>query len=201
MRETTTPYERLGRSFVVHLARANVCSGANNAGVQFELLEQDGMSDFARGYSALPEELRDSMFGGVANHVVNNLLVWVRAVAFRALINQTAKLRFFIDPATFSQDDFIAHGRFRAEASLRAARLCRQGMRDVITALGCGEDEAECAFLYRDPISRNQLVTLLPNLRKLQAQGGIREVICNMWISALATLLTKKERETYGISE
>ncbi len=79
MRETTTAYERLGRSFVVHLARANVyAAGAGRAGVRFGLFEQDGMSDFARGYSALPVELRDSMFAGLADYVVGNLLVWVR---------------------------------------------------------------------------------------------------------------------------
>ncbi|KAN0127573.1 hypothetical protein V8E53_011754 [Lactarius tabidus] len=79
MRQTTTAYERLGRSFVVHLARANVyATSAGRAGVRFGLFEQDGMSDFARGYSALPVELRDSMFGGLADYVVGNLLVWVR---------------------------------------------------------------------------------------------------------------------------
>ncbi|KAH9180218.1 hypothetical protein EDB89DRAFT_2061928 [Lactarius sanguifluus] len=102
MRETTMAYERLGRSFVVHLARANLyATGAGRAGVRFGLFELDGMSDFARGYSALPVELRDSMFAGLADYVVGNLLVWVRLL--RALIDQTAKLRSFIDSATFSQ--------------------------------------------------------------------------------------------------
>ena len=79
MRKTTTAYERFGRSFVVHLARANVyAADAERAGVRFGLFEQDGMSDFARGYSALPVELRDSMFAGLADYVVGNLLVWVR---------------------------------------------------------------------------------------------------------------------------
>ena len=79
MRQTTTAYERLGRSFVVHLARANVyATSAEGAGVRFCLFEQDGMSDFAQGYSALPVELRDSMFGDLADYVVGKLLVWVR---------------------------------------------------------------------------------------------------------------------------
>ena len=128
MRETTTAYERLGRSFVVHLARANVyAAGVGRAGVRFGLYEQDGMSDFARGYSALPVELRDSMFGGLADYVVGNLLVWVRCksvrlicstffflffflvsqttpvIVLRALIDQTAKLRTLFDPAAFSE--------------------------------------------------------------------------------------------------
>ena len=127
MRETTTAYERLGRSFIVHLARANVFSaGAGRAGVRFGLFEQDGMSDFARGYSALPVELRDSMFAGLADYyVVSNLLGWVRrnsvhlfsletsffvfvsqttqVIALRAVIDQTTKLCSLIDPATFSQ--------------------------------------------------------------------------------------------------
>ena len=126
MRETTTAYERLGRSFIVHLARANVFSaGAGRAGVRFGLFEQDGMSDFARGYSALPVELRDSMFAGLADYVVGNLLGWVRrksvclfsleisvfvfvsqttlVIALRAVIDQTTKLRSLIDPVTFSQ--------------------------------------------------------------------------------------------------
>ncbi|KAI9446782.1 hypothetical protein H4582DRAFT_604718 [Lactarius indigo] len=104
MRETTMAYERLGRSFVVHLARANVyTAGAGHAGVRFGLFEQDGMSDFARGYSSLPVELRDSMFAGLADYVVGNLLVWVRLIVLRALIDQTAKLHSLIDSATFSQ--------------------------------------------------------------------------------------------------
>ncbi|KAF8274265.1 hypothetical protein EI94DRAFT_1794479 [Lactarius quietus] len=104
MRKTTTAYERLSRSFVVHLARANVyTAGAGRSGVRFGLFEQDGMSDFARGYSALPIEIRDSMFGGLADYVVGNLLVWVRLIVLRALIDQTAKLRSFFDSATFSQ--------------------------------------------------------------------------------------------------
>jgi hypothetical protein len=125
MRETTTAYERLGRSFVVHLARANVyAADGERAEVRFGLFEQDGMSDFARGYSALPVELRDSMFAGLADYVAGNLLVWVRrksvpasfldpffwfvsqtmqVIVLRALMDQTAKLRPLIDPAAFAQ--------------------------------------------------------------------------------------------------
>jgi hypothetical protein len=104
MRQSTTAYERLGRSFVVHLARANVyATSAGRASVRFGLFEQDGMSDFARGYSVLPVELRDSMFGGLADYVVGNLLVWVRLIVLRALIDQTVRLRSLIDSATFSE--------------------------------------------------------------------------------------------------
>jgi hypothetical protein len=125
MRQSTTAYERLGRSFVVHLARANVyATSAGRASVRFGLFEQDGMSDFARGYSVLPVELRDSMFGGLADYVVGNLLVWVRCksihlftrpfyfgfvsqttqvIVLRALIDQTVRLRSLIDSATFSE--------------------------------------------------------------------------------------------------
>ena len=96
MRETTTAYERLGRSFVVHLARANVyAAGVGRAGVRFGLYEQDGMSDFARGYSALPVELRDSMFGGLADYVVGNLLVWVRCKSVRLICSTFFFLFFF----------------------------------------------------------------------------------------------------------
>ncbi|KAI9456699.1 hypothetical protein BJY52DRAFT_1275548 [Lactarius psammicola] len=113
MRETTTAYERLGRSFVVHLARANVYAvGAGRAGVRFGLFEQDGMADFARGYSALPVELRDSMFAGLADYVVGNLLVWVRLIVLRALVDQTAKLRSLIDSATFSQVSYLGQHHF-----------------------------------------------------------------------------------------
>lgn len=200
MRETTTAYERLGRSFVVHLARANVYT-AGRAGVRFGLFGQDGMSDFARGYSTLPAELRDSMFAGLADYVVGNLLVWVRLIVLRALIDQTAKLRSLIDSATFSQDNIVSHKRFcaEAEASLRVARLCRQGIHDVTKALSRGRKDMECSVLCRDPTSREELMKLLPDLRRLQAQGGSREKICNTWVSALAVLLTSEERETYGI--
>jgi len=120
MRETTTAYERLGRSFVVHQARANVYTAAGgSAGVRFGLYEQDGMSDFARGYSTLPVELRDSMFAGLADYVVDDLLVWVRrksvrlvfsiylnlgkVIVLRALIDQTAKVHSLIDSPTLLQ--------------------------------------------------------------------------------------------------
>ena len=85
MRETTSAYERLGRSFVVHLARANVhAAGTGRTGVvRVGLFEQDGMSDFARGYSALPTELRESMFADLADYVVGNLLVSVRCKSVR----------------------------------------------------------------------------------------------------------------------
>jgi hypothetical protein len=87
MRETTTAYERLGRSFVVHLARATAyTAGAGRSTVRFGLFEQDGMSDFARGYSALPVEIRDYMFGGLADYVVGNLLAWVRCKSFPSLL-------------------------------------------------------------------------------------------------------------------
>jgi hypothetical protein len=126
MRETTSAYERLGRSFVVHLARANVhAAGTGRTGVRFGLFEQDGMSDFARGYSALPAELRESMFADLADYVVGDILVSVRCksirpfarpfflfffsqttqvIVLRGLIDQTAKLRSIIDTATFSQE-------------------------------------------------------------------------------------------------
>jgi hypothetical protein len=79
MRKTTVAYERLSRSFIVHLARANIhIAGAGRTGVQFGLFEQDGMSDFRRGYSALPVELREYMFGGLVDYVVGNILVGVR---------------------------------------------------------------------------------------------------------------------------
>ena len=104
MRRTTTAYERLGRSFVVHLARANVyATSAGGAGVRFGLFEQDGMSDFAQGYSALPVELRDSMFGGLADYVVGNLLVWVRCKSVHFFTRP-----FFCSVSQTTQSDSIA---------------------------------------------------------------------------------------------
>jgi len=204
MRETTSAYERLGRSFVVHLARANVYAArtTGRTGVRFGLFGQDGMSDFARGYSALPAGLRESMFRGLADYVVGDLLVSVRLIILRGLIDQTAKLRSVIDSATFSQEDnTTSHRRFcaEAEASLRAVRLCKQGIHDVTKALSRGPDVTGCSVLCQDPASKEELMKLLPDLRRMQAQGGSREKICNTWISALAMLLTSEERETYGI--
>ncbi|KAI0259912.1 hypothetical protein BC834DRAFT_903266 [Gloeopeniophorella convolvens] len=97
MRKITVPYERLGRSFAFHMARANAC-----ALHQPEMPLPWDMSDFAQGYTALPRELRECMFGRVADYAVQNLLVWMRVVVFEELVTNTEKLLFFIDPVTFS---------------------------------------------------------------------------------------------------
>lgn len=74
-----------------------------------------------------------------------------------------------------------------------------RGICDVKKALSGSREDTGRSVLGQDPSSKQELMKLLPELRRLQAQGGSREQICNTWISALAVLLTSEERETYGI--
>jgi hypothetical protein len=74
-----------------------------------------------------------------------------------------------------------------------------QGIHDVTKVLSRGRADTESSVLCRDPASKEELMKLLPDLRRLQAQGGSREKICNTWISALAVLLTSEEKESYGM--
>jgi hypothetical protein len=78
MRPNTAPYERLGRYFVVYLARVNVCLALNGRCVHFERSRLYEMSNLTLGFTALPKGLRDRMFGEFADYVVSQLLVWVR---------------------------------------------------------------------------------------------------------------------------
>ncbi|KAI9511343.1 hypothetical protein F5148DRAFT_358458 [Russula earlei] len=90
MRVNTMPYERIGRYFVVHQARVNIGLASDRREERLELLRQFGMSDLTESFSALPRGLRDRMFSEFADYVVDNLLVRVRAIAFRALVNDAA---------------------------------------------------------------------------------------------------------------
>ncbi|KAF8479103.1 hypothetical protein DFH94DRAFT_40284 [Russula ochroleuca] len=81
MRPNTAPYERLGRHFIVYLARVNVCLAANGFCVQLERSRLHELSNLTSGFSALPKGLRDRMFGEFADYVVSNLLVWVRGMS------------------------------------------------------------------------------------------------------------------------
>lgn len=74
-----------------------------------------------------------------------------------------------------------------------------RGICDVKKALSGSREDTGRSVLGQDPSSKQELMKLLPELCRLQAQGGSREQICNTWISALAVLLTSEERETYGI--
>lgn len=74
MRPNTPPYERIGRCFVVYLARVNICL-ANGSGQGLCLHE---MSDLAAGFSALPKRLRYRMLSELADYIVSDFLVWVR---------------------------------------------------------------------------------------------------------------------------
>lgn len=85
MRPNTAPYERLGRHFVVYLARVNVCSAVDGRCVQHERSRLHEMSNLTLGFSALPKGLRDRMFGEFADYVVSNLLVRVRGTSLRVL--------------------------------------------------------------------------------------------------------------------
>ena len=71
---------------------------------------------------------------------------------------------------------------------------------EIAGSLGRDEDGVECALLARDVVSRDLFVTLLPKMRRLQAQGGGRGALCNMWLSVLGVLLTSRERDAYGIA-
>ncbi len=70
-----------------------------------------------------------------------------------------------------------------------------QKVREVAGSLGRGEDGVECGVLSRDAVSRDLFETLLPEMHRLQAQGGTGGAICNAWMSILGVLLTSKERE------
>jgi hypothetical protein len=73
-------------------------------------------------------------------------------------------------------------------------------VREIAGSLGRDEDGVECALLARDVVSRDLFVTLLPKMRRLQAQGGGRGALCNAWLSVLGVLLTSRERDAYGIA-
>jgi len=112
------PYERMGRYFVIHLARVNACLTADRPETQFELLD---MSDLTQGSYALPNGLRHHMFGAFADYIVDNILVWIRGefvspswsahfyasfsfhpqvIVFRTLVIEVDEL---VDPARFSE--------------------------------------------------------------------------------------------------
>ena len=74
-----------------------------------------------------------------------------------------------------------------------------QMVREIAGSLGRDEDGVECAVLSRDAVSRNLFVTMLPKMRRLQAQGDSGGALCHAWMSILGVLLTSRERETYGI--
>lgn len=78
MRPNTAPFERLGRHFVVYLARVNMCLDVDGCHVEHEQSRLHDMSDLTLGLSALPKGLRDRMLGEFADYVVSDLLVWVR---------------------------------------------------------------------------------------------------------------------------
>jgi hypothetical protein len=109
MRPNTAPYERLGRHFIVYLARVNVCLAGGY--IQLERSRLHELSNLTPGFSALPKGLQDRMFGEFADYIVSNLLVWVRgtslcaspwsvlfkiknnnpAIEFRELVSEAAK--------------------------------------------------------------------------------------------------------------
>lgn len=80
MRPITTPYESLGRHFVVYQARVNM-SLAEDDGCDL----YDDLPNLTLGYSALPKWLRDHMFSEFAHHVVSNLFVWMRGKSLCSL--------------------------------------------------------------------------------------------------------------------
>jgi hypothetical protein len=75
-----------------------------------------------------------------------------------------------------------------------------QKVREVAGSLGRDEDGVECGLLSRDAVSTNLFETLLPEMRRLQVQGGTGGAFYNAWMSILGVLLTSKERESYGIA-
>ncbi len=75
-----------------------------------------------------------------------------------------------------------------------------QKVREVARSLGRDEDSVECGLLSRDAVSKDLFETLLPEMRRLQMQGGTGGAFYNGWMSILCVLLTSKERETYGIA-
>jgi hypothetical protein len=88
MRPNTAPYERLGRHFIVYLARVNVCLGVDRRHVELERSRLHEMSNLTLGFYALPKELGSRMFGELADYVVSNLLVWARGKSLCVLPGQ-----------------------------------------------------------------------------------------------------------------
>lgn len=76
MRPNTTPYERLGRYFVVYQAQLNMSLAKDG---RCDLY--DDLSNLTSAFSALPKGLRDRMFGEFADYVVSNFLVWIRGMS------------------------------------------------------------------------------------------------------------------------
>ncbi|KAI0047070.1 hypothetical protein FA95DRAFT_1572781 [Auriscalpium vulgare] len=191
------PIVRMSKCYLLHVARVKACVAHKGLGLPAEIKETDcgDMGEFLDDYEKFPPQVRGLLFGPIEDSITEGMVLWKRIHTLRCLMETVCRLRFFIDPARFEQDDFLPHALILAKDELRIASSCTATAATILRRLRRPPALLDTQdVLPHDGVVRVQFRDLMSGLGELEKHGGARAVVCRTWRAALGRLLSERER-------